>query len=181
MKVLIDACVLYPTVLRELVFGAAGKGLFQPLWSARILEEWQRAAARNGSQDAGIARLEIEAATAVFPGASVYYREETEERLKLPDENDRHVLAAAIDGGADELLTLNVKDFPTNTLSAEGIMRRHPDEFLLELLNSHPKDMKLVVDEVLSRAQSHGIDTSNRRALMKRAKLPRFGKALDQL
>ena len=181
MKVLIDACVLYPTVLRELALGAANKGLFQPLWSERILEEWQRAAARNGPQDAGIASLEIEAVTAIFPDASVTYSEETEERLKLPDENDRHVLAAAIDGGADELLTLNLKDFPTNVLSAEGIMRRHPDEFLLELLNSHPNEMKLAVEEVLGRAQSHGIDTSNRRALMKRAKLPRFGKALDQI
>ena len=181
MTVLIDACVLYPTVLRELALGAANKGLFQPLWSERILEEWQRAAARNGPQDAGIASLEIEAVTAIFPDASVTYSEETEERLKLPDENDRHVLAAAIDGGADELLTLNVKDFPTNILMAEGIMRRHPDEFLLELLNSHPNKMNLVLEEVLSRAQSHEIDTSNRRALMKRAKLPRFGKALDQL
>ena len=181
MTVLIDACVLYPTVLRELALGAANKGLFQPLWSERILEEWQRAAARNGPQDAGIASLEIEAVTAIFPDASVTYSEETEERLKLPDENDRHVLAAAIDGGADELLTLNVKDFPTNILMAEEIMRRHPDEFLLELLNSHPNKMNLVLEEVLSRAQSHGIDTSNWRALMKRAKLPRFGKALDQL
>ena len=34
MKVLIDACVLYPTVMRELVLGAAGQGLFTPLWVA---------------------------------------------------------------------------------------------------------------------------------------------------
>jgi hypothetical protein len=46
MRVLIDACVLYPTVMREVLIGVAAKGLFTPLWSARILEEWARAAAR---------------------------------------------------------------------------------------------------------------------------------------
>ncbi|MBL3553988.1 PIN domain-containing protein, partial [Rhodovulum sulfidophilum] len=44
MKVLLDACVLYPTVLREILLGVARRGGFTPLWSARILEEWARAA-----------------------------------------------------------------------------------------------------------------------------------------
>lgn len=181
MKVLIDACVLYPTVLRELVLGAADKGLFHPLWSDRIMEEWHRAATRNGEHDGAIAALEIEAAKAMFPSAKVVNYSDTEVRISLPDNDDRHVLAAAIEGGADELLTLNTKDFPISTLNAEGIIRRHPDEFLLELLNTRNADMTGIVEEVLERASQHGIDTSNRRGLMKRAKLPRFGKALDQL
>ena len=48
MKVLIDTCVLYPTVMRQLLLGAAGSGLFTPLWSDRILEEWARAARKIG-------------------------------------------------------------------------------------------------------------------------------------
>ena len=40
MRVLIDACVLYPTVMREVVLGVAAQGLFTPRWSPRILEEW---------------------------------------------------------------------------------------------------------------------------------------------
>ena len=179
MKVLVDACVLFPTVLRELVLGAAGKKLFEPLWSRRIIEEWQRAASRISFEDGGIAALEIEAAEALFPNASVVYRPETEAKLSLPDANDRHVLAAAIDAGASELLTLNIKDFPLSILSVEGIIRRHPDEFLLELLRTNRSDMIAVVDQVLARANSHGIDTTNQRALFKRARLPRFGKALD--
>jgi len=44
MKILLDACVLFPTILREILLAAAEETQFEPLWSARILEEWARAA-----------------------------------------------------------------------------------------------------------------------------------------
>ena len=181
MKVVIDACVLYPTFLRELVTGWAEAGGFTPLWSPRILEECRRAAARNGPVDARIAAMEIEALSARFPDALVRVSRETVASVSLPDPDDAHVLGAAIDAGADEILTLNIRDFPTNALAAHGIIRRHPDELLLEALHTDPARTTRLVGEVLARAQSFGIDTSNRRKLFKRAKLPRFGKALDQL
>ena len=52
MRAVLDACVLYPTVLREILADAAGAGLYMPVWSARILDEWRHAAARQGL-DAG--------------------------------------------------------------------------------------------------------------------------------
>ena len=178
MKVLIDACVLFPTVLRELVLDYAATGAFQPLWSERILEEWRRAAARTGESDAVIAEGEIALVKARFPGALVDVTTDTVSRLDLPDLDDVHVLAAAIDGGADELLTLNLKDFPTRTLSAEGILRRDPDGFLLEAYHADPNAVLKVIDEVLERAKRYGIDTSDRRKVLKRARLPRLAKAL---
>ena len=176
MKVLIDACVLYPTVLREIIIGAAGQGFFTPLWSPRILEEWRRAAEKRGEN--GIAEVEIAALTALFPESMVHPSADTEARLSLPDPDDVHVLAAAIDGGADELLTLNLKDFPTRTLARDGIQLRAPDTFLLELFHRNPSVLQDVLEAVLSKAEVHGIDTSNPRALMKRARLPRLGKAV---
>ena len=181
MKVLIDACVLYPTFLRELVTGWAEGGGFTPLWSERILEEWRRAAARLGPLDARIAEDEIGGLIARFPTASVDVGAATVGQVHLPDPDDIHVLAAAIDGGADELLTLNTRDFPTNALAEFGILRRHPDEFLLEAFHAEPDRVMALVSATLDRATAHGIDTSNRRALLKRAKLPRFAKALDQV
>ena len=57
MRVVIDACVLYPTVLREIVLGVARADLITPLWSDRLLEEWARTAARHGGAvDATFAR-----------------------------------------------------------------------------------------------------------------------------
>jgi hypothetical protein len=50
--------------------------------------------------------------------------------LKLPDPDDRHVLAAAIKGRADVIVTANLKDFPAETLERWGIEAQHPDEFL---------------------------------------------------
>ncbi len=176
MKVLIDACVLYPTVLREIVLGVAADGGFAPLWSARILEEWRRAAARQGQGE--IAEFEIAAASRRFPDARVSVAPLTEARLSLPDPNDVHVLAAAVDGRADELLTLNLKDFPTNALAAEGIIRRDPDGFLTEIFHAKPELVQRVVTAVMNRAADHGIDVSAPRSLMKRARLPRLGKAL---
>lgn len=179
MKVLIDANVLFPTVLREIVLGWAGAGGFEPLWSARILEEWRRAAARLGARDEALAESEIAVVNARFPDAMVASDPDIEARLSLPDPDDVHVLAAAVAAGAEAILTLNTKDFPTRVLSAEGILRRHPDEFLLEAFLAKPDDMRAVVDEVLTRAAGYGIDTSNTRAILKRARLPRLAKALS--
>ena len=179
MRVLIDANVLYPTVLRELVLGLAATGAYQPLWSARILEEWRLAAARQGQ--GAVAEAEIAAATTAFPGAEVAVSAGTLGRLALPDPHDVHVLAAAIDGGADELLTMNLRDFPTNALSAEGIVRRDPDVFLLEAYYADPEGLRGLVADVLARAGAHGIDVSNPRAVLKRARVPRLGKALFKM
>ena len=51
--------------------------------------------------------------------------------LVLPDKDDRHVLAAAITGHADAIITLNVKDFPEKILDSFGIEIQTPDEFVL--------------------------------------------------
>jgi len=178
MRLLVDACVLYPTVLRELVLGLAQMGGFTPLWSQRILEEWRRAALRQSERDGVIAEGEIALAKAAFPDAMVTVSQSTQDRLWLPDPNDVHVFAAALDGGADAILTLNLKDFPTNALAAEGLMRRAPDELMLEAYHADPDGVRGLVLQVISRAGEHGIATSNPRALLKRARLPRLGKAL---
>ena len=180
MRVLIDACVLFPTVLREIVLDLAATGAFQPLWSPRILGEWRHAAARRGQVDGDVAETEIARETARFPSASVEVTAKTEYRLSLPDPDDVHVLAAAVDGHADELLTLNLRDFPTNALAAEGIIRRDPDGFLLEFYHADPDRISGITRQVLDRAAKHGIDTSSPRAVLKRARLPRLAKALYQ-
>lgn len=181
MRVLIDANVLYPTVLREIILGVAETGAFTPLWSHRILEEWARAARRNGGQrDEAIARGEIALCRARWPEASVNVAPDTEARLHLPDPADCHVLAAAIDGGAQAILTLNTRDFPIRALGAEDILRRHPDEFLLEAWHADPPRVGAVVSAAYGRYRDRTGDDPGQRKLLKKARLPRLGKALDQ-
>ncbi len=176
MRVLIDANVLYPTVLREIVLGVAGTEWFTPLWSERILEEWAHAAGRHG--DAPIARAEIAVLRDRWPDSEVTIEPETKGRLHLPDPADIHVLAAAIDGGADSLLTMNLKDFPPAVLSKEGIFRRAPDEFLLEAYHANPEEIRAVVKNVHATAEQLSPDPIALRPLLKRARLPRLGKSL---
>ncbi|MDF1619345.1 RSP_2648 family PIN domain-containing protein [Pseudothioclava nitratireducens] len=178
MKVLLDACVLYPTVLREILIGAARAGAYTPLWSERILEEWARAAARLSPPDEAIARGEIALLQAEFPKASVAPRPGLEARLHLPDENDIHVLAAAIAGGADAIVTMNAADFPRGVLAGEGLERRDPDGFLWQLWSDDPQRIAPVVEAVRAKAEALSGQPQPMRALLKRARLPRLGKAL---
>jgi hypothetical protein len=177
-KILLDACVLYPTVLREILIGAAKAGLYHPLWSARILEEWARAAARRAPADEAIARGEIALLRASFPKAEIAPQPGIEQRLVLPDDNDIHVLAAAIAGSADAIVTFNAQDFPRGTLAGEGLDRRDPDGFLWQLLSEHPEEMRQVTEVVRAEAERLSGEPQPIRTLMKRARLPRFGKAL---
>ncbi|HCQ65943.1 MAG TPA: PIN domain-containing protein [Rhodobacteraceae bacterium] len=179
MKALLDACVLYPTVMREVLLGVAAAGLYEPLWSPRILEEWARAAAKLGPGQETLARGEIALVETKFPSASVNPRAGDEARLWLPDAADVHVLAAAIAGSADVLVTLNIKDFPRHTLSEEGILREGPDLFLRDLWAAHPAVVAGVAQAVRAEAERLSGETWPIRRLMKKARLPRLGKALE--
>lgn len=179
MKVLLDANVLFPTVLRELLLGVAEEGLYSPLWSPRILEEWARATPKLGPGAEAQARGEIAVLRARWPLAEVTPGDGTQARLWLPDPNDVHVLAAAIDGSADLLVSFNRKDFPKADLIAEGITFNDPDKFLLDLWMGHPASVATVAQSVRDRAATMGHDMDIR-SLCKRARLPRLGKALGQ-
>ncbi len=180
MRALLDACVLYPTVLREILLGVAGAGGFTPLWSDRLLEEWALAAARLGPSQDVVARGEIALVRARWPGAMVTPPPELAARLWLPDADDVHVLAAAVTGGADVLVTLNLRDFPKKAMDAEAILLRHPDEFLLALLAERPEIVAAAVARVHAEAERLSGQSLPLRALLKRAYLPRLGKALER-
>jgi hypothetical protein len=179
MRAVIDACVLYPTVLREIVAGVAQAGLITPLWSDRLIEEWARTAARRGGPaDAALARGQIALLSAKFPGASVPADPAHEAQLWLPDAGDIHVLATAIAGQADTILTLNLRDFPRAELAPHGIDAVHPDAGLTALWLDHPQTIGTVVAQVHAEAERLAGDAISLRAMLKRLRLPRLAKAL---
>jgi len=178
VRVLIDACVLYPTVMREVVLGAAAKGLFEPRWSPRILEEWARAARKIGPEGETIARGEIAGIQARFPRAQVQVPQGVEARLWLPDPNDIHVFAAAVGCSADAIMTVNAKDFPRSELADQGLERVDPDGFLIRLAVAHPQAVQLVGEAVLAEARRLSGEPWEMRKLMRKARLPRLGKLL---
>ena len=136
---LYDACVLYPMSVRDLLVQVALTDLFRARWTNRILDEWidNLLTNRPDLSRAALARtraLMIDHAE----GCLVAGYEPLIEGLALPDPNDRHVLAAAIEGRADVIVTYNLKDFPAEALRPHGIETRHPDTFLHHLLKSAP-------------------------------------------
>jgi predicted nucleic acid-binding protein len=178
MKVLLDTCVLYPTVMREVLLGAASAGLYQPLWSARILEEWARATIKLGAGAEAQARGEVAMIRARWPGAEVVWPPSLEARLWLPDPADTHVLAAAIAGHADLIVTLNAQDFPRQVLEEEGLARLDPDQFLMSLYADHPEAVAQAAEAVRIEATRLSGREWDIRRLMKKAHLPKLGKAL---
>lgn len=178
MKILIDACVLYPTVMREMVMGAARKGLFEPCWSERILEEWARAARKIGPVGETQARSEIAMLRAAWPQAAVTAPAALETRLWLPDPDDIHVLAAAVSASADAIMTLNAKDFPRGILAEEGLARMDPDTWLHRAWQNDPDVIRSYAGEVLNTARQLSGEDWQMRALLKKARLPRLAKAL---
>lgn len=177
-RVFLDACVLYPPLVRRLLIDAAEAGLFVPLWSARVFAEWRIAVASKQGMAAEDEAIAAQAELAArFPQARVEAGPEFEASIRLPDPADAHVLAAAVSGRAEVLVTFNLRDFPRRVLAGQGIEARHPDGFLWELWSRERTCMEAVVDAALSRA---GVAPDRWRPALKRAKLPRLGKAVGE-
>ncbi|MDB5658277.1 MAG: hypothetical protein JWS10_892 [Cypionkella sp.] len=178
MKAVLDACVIYPTVLREILLGVAAKGLYEALWSDRILREWTRATAKLGPAAQAQAETDAILMRATFPKGQVREQPGLEARLLLPDPDDVHVLAVAIAGHADCIVTFNAQDFPRHILAEEGIERRDPDGLLWQLWSFHPEVVAEVVAQVHATAEAmHGAPIPLK-SLLKRAQLPRLAKAM---
>ncbi len=178
MRVTLDACVIFPSVLRAILLRAARAGLFEPVWSDRILEEWLRAIPRLGPAALAEAASDAARMRQVFPRALTPPRPEIEARHILPDPDDRHVLATAIASGSDAILTFNANDFPGHVLAAEGISRRDPDGFLWEMWSHHPGPMMAAITATHQDAETMAGQPVSLKALLKRNRLHRLAKAI---
>ncbi|UVK95191.1 PIN domain-containing protein [Pseudomonas atacamensis] len=131
-----DACVLYPAPLRDFLMWLALSGLYRARWTQEIHHEWKRNLLKNRS-DLTLEQLDrtSQLMDLAIPDACIDGYEDLVSGLTLPDENDRHVLAAAIRCGADVIVTFNLKDFPSRHLAPYGIEAQHPDEFVENLFH----------------------------------------------
>ncbi len=135
----LDACVLYPAPLRDLLLRLAVTDLFRARWTDRIHEEWIRSLLSQ-RPDLSLERLQRtrQLMDCSVPDCLVSGFEELIDSLDLPDPNDRHVLAAATRSQAGVIVTYNTKDFPEEVLDGYGIEVQHPDEFVTHLYDLAP-------------------------------------------
>lgn len=126
-----DACVLYPAPLRDLLMQLAATNIFRAKWTNDIHDEWIRNVLKSRPDltsdqldrtrklmDQNALDCLVENYQSIIPG------------LSLPDPNDRHVLAAAIQSNSSLIVTFNLKDFPANRIKKYGVEACHPDDFV---------------------------------------------------
>ena len=135
------ACVLYSNFLRDFLVRLAihgrAQGVFRAKWTGRIHREWIRAVLRQRS---GLARAALLRTRRLMDahvlGARVQGYQRWERRLRLPDPDDRHVLAAAVVCAADVIVTFNTGDFPSSVLGPFCIQAVTPDTLVYQLQES---------------------------------------------
>jgi predicted nucleic acid-binding protein len=130
-----DACVLYPAPLRDFLMQLTLTDLFRAKWTDRIHDEWIRNLLANRPD---LRKTQLEKTRQLMNSATrdclVEGYDALIDSMKLPDEDDRHVLAAAIHAQASVIVTFNLKDFPAKTLRPHKMEAVHPDEFILRLI-----------------------------------------------
>ena len=148
--VVLDACVLLPIASCDALLTFADGEFYQPLWNSKIIEELKDAMLLVVPQrEVPQASRRIAHMQRAFPGATVTGWEELEGAIECPDLNDRHVIATAIAGRAELIVTQNLKDFPSSALEVYGLTAISVDEFLLDLCDlDRGRTMQLFHDKV---------------------------------
>ncbi len=140
LTALLDANILYPAPMRDIFLQLAVDDAFRARWTADIHREWIDALLRNEPRrDRAALERTRDLMDRATRDALVTGYQTLIPALELPDPDDRHVLAAAIVGRCDTIVTRNLRDFPDASVAPYGIEVRHPDEFLSGCLHLAPR------------------------------------------
>ena len=137
IRVVLDACVLLPYQLADLLLRLAEAEMYEPLWSDAILDEVELNLFAKFNVSPAKAAKRLERMRAAFPDASVAGYENLVGAMTTHPK-DRHVAAVAARGDAALIVTANTRDFPHEALAPYNIEAVHPDEFLQDQLDLSP-------------------------------------------
>jgi predicted nucleic acid-binding protein len=160
--IIFDACIIYSAPLTDLLMELALSDLFRAKWSKDIHTEWMNNLLKN-RPDLTRAQLENRRSQMDFSirDCLIHGYEGIIETINLPDQDDRHVLAAAIRAKADSILTFNIKDFPVDILNSYSIDAQHPDDFLSSLIELAPAKFYSAIRRVKARLKNPPICTND--------------------
>ncbi|WP_327149162.1 PIN domain-containing protein [Nocardia sp. NBC_01329] len=158
---LLDTCVLWPSLQRDLLLSLAIEGLYRPLWSNAILEELETHEAIKLSQrcevdpeeSAARAKRLTRQMQAAFDDALVEGWEPHEGTFGLQDPDDEHVLAAALVGGAGAIVTDNVRHFPASAVP-KHIQIIKPAQFAADTVAVSPETALRAIEAIVSRRRN---------------------------
>lgn len=179
--VVLDACVMYPAPLRSYLMYLAQTGLYRARWTENIHDEWTRNLLLN-RPDLSAEKLQRtrELMNKHVPDCLVEGFESLIDGIVLPDEDDRHVVAAAIKGQAEGIITFNLKDFPSKVLSPLGLSAIHPDEFLSDMFELDPSKSVLAAQNQRRSLKNPLMSVDEYLEVLQRQKLPTLVSKLRQ-
>lgn len=180
-RVVLDACVMIPQTLNNLLLTLAEHDLYTPVWSSDLLEEVHRNLIAKIGLSPEQADRRIAAMRRAFPHADAHsagYRNLLEAMTNHP--KDRHVLAAAVASNAQLIVTENLPDFPAGATAPHEVEVVHPDAFLLDQLDLDPHRVIAAITGLLER-HTHPPQTMLELVETLRPKTPDFAHALHDL
>ena len=178
---LFDANVLYPAPMRDILLQLAVTDLFRAKWSADIHREWIEALLRDEPhRDRAALERTRDLMDTKTRDCLVTGYHGLIPSLQLPDPDDRHVLAAAIVGRCDVIVTQNIQDFPEAAFAPYGIDVQHPDRFLCSHFNLAPGVFLTAVRKVRARLKNPPYSTGKYLAILTRQGLVATAAELEQ-
>jgi hypothetical protein len=147
----LDASVLYQELVRNLLLWIAAEGGVSPFWTERILEETRR----NLIEDGVLLSEQWERLQATmlasFPDAMLDQAKVDAIEHEMPNhEKDRHVLAAAVAGSVESVITNNLRHFERADLDKVGKQAISPDQLLCELLATEPTVIHAAMERLVT-------------------------------
>lgn len=153
--VIYDANVLYPSLLRDVLIRVAQRGLVRARWTERILDEvFDSLTANRPDLDAARLARTRELMNASIRDVLVDGYEPLIEGVTLPDQDDRHIVAAAIRAHAQMIVTSNLRDFPTGELGKWNLEAKHPDDFLVDQFHLDAIALHVILQQIADSANN---------------------------
>lgn len=179
-SVVLDACVLYPAPLRDVLMRLAATDLFKAYWTDQIHQEWITALLREGKHDRKTLEKVRDLMDRHVPDAKVTGYENLIDSMVLPDTDDRHVLAAAIKSKADAIVTFNLKDFPEEMLATYHVEVIHPDDFIYYQIDMAPAVCCTAIKEQRTALKNPPMGVDDFLANLQKQQLPQTVSSLRQ-
>jgi predicted nucleic acid-binding protein len=167
-----DTNVLYGALLNDFILELADRSLFRPLWSKDVLFELAKNLVKHG-EDPVLVEKRVGTMERYFADAMVTGYDGLVPTM-TNDEKDRHVLAAAVRGGAEVLVTFNTRDFPQDSVEPFDLEVVHPDDFLLDQLDLYHAPTLRALVELVEGYDSPAMTVDHFLLALARAGVPKF-------
>ena len=173
--ILVDACVLYSACCRDILIQCDIDGHLRLRWTKLILAETQHSLLRRRPDlNSAQIRRTFKLMNQACPDALQISDKQPHLQLNLPDPDDNHILAAAINTNSEIILTFNLKDFPSGILNQYKIKAQNPDDWLSKFYQSKPNDLLFSLEKCRTRLSFPPLNFREYKSELKKSGLSRL-------